>query len=103
MLLLLENVKMKEIKYTVLYCVCEITISEPLLITVPVPLRSVIKLRFQFRYGKKLYGSGSATLISPPCWQVGCGVAVGAQLAVQMSVFLEEWEIYSADEEDDDD
>jgi hypothetical protein len=31
------------------------------------------------------------------------GVAVGAQLAVQMSVFLEEWEIYSADEEDDDD
>jgi hypothetical protein len=32
---------------------------------VPVPLRSVIKLRLRFRYGKKLrgfYGSGSATL-----------------------------------------
>ncbi len=30
-------VKMKEIKYTILYCVCEIT--------VPVPLKPVIKLR----------------------------------------------------------
>ncbi len=24
-----KNVKMKEIKYTILYCVCEITVPEP--------------------------------------------------------------------------
>jgi hypothetical protein len=43
-----KNVKMKDFKYTILYCVCEITVS--------IPLRSVIKLRFRFRfrYGKKL-------------------------------------------------
>jgi hypothetical protein len=40
---------MKEIKYTILYCVCEITVPE---VTVPVLLRPVIKLRF--RYNKKL-------------------------------------------------
>jgi hypothetical protein len=34
---------MTEIKYTILYCV-----------PIPVPLRSANKLRFRFRYGKKL-------------------------------------------------
>jgi hypothetical protein len=47
-----KNVKMKEIKYTILYSVCEITVPEPLLIIVPVPPRSVITVN---------YGSGSAT------------------------------------------
>jgi hypothetical protein len=28
---------------------------------------------------------------------------VGAQLAIRMSNFLEEWEIYSAEDDDDDD
>jgi hypothetical protein len=31
------------------------------------------------------------------------GVYVGAQLAIRMSNFLEEWEIYSAEDDDDDD
>ncbi len=38
----------------ILYCVCEITVPEPYLITVQVPLVSVIKLRFRFRYDTKL-------------------------------------------------
>ncbi len=44
---------MKEI--TILYCVCENFFESILLrFPVPVPLRSVIKSRFRFRYGKKL-------------------------------------------------
>ncbi len=51
---------MKEIKYTISYCVCENFCDSILLrfITVPVPvlvpLWSVMKLQFWFRYGEKL-------------------------------------------------
>jgi hypothetical protein len=71
---------MKEIKYKILCCVCESFCDSIYygssyesgsysgsVITVPAPLRSVIKLRFRFRYGKSYasygLGSGSATLV----------------------------------------
>jgi hypothetical protein len=61
---------MKKIKYTILYGLCENFFVIPFylvrffgtVITVSVPLRSVIKLRFRFRYG--INGSGSAKLPS---------------------------------------